>query len=74
MNKNNKYRERKKKSNTHIKREREENKTKSCWFYFDSLELDREYRRSFFFGDSGALPPLEPPARRPDAGGDCPRR
>ncbi len=40
--------------------------------YFDSLELDREYLRSFFFGDSAVFP-LGPP-RRPDVGGDCPRR
>jgi hypothetical protein len=40
--------------------------------YFDSLELDREYLRSFFFGDSAVLPLA--PVRRPDVGGDCPRR
>jgi hypothetical protein len=55
--------EKEKKTNTHIK---------INVIYFDSLELDREYRRSFFFGDSAVFP--LGPLRRLDGGGDCPRR
>ena len=55
--------ERKLANNTHIK---------INVVYLDSLELDREYRRSFLLGDSTVFPLV--PVRRPDVDGDCPRR